>query len=398
MSPVSGETLRVRWPEGPVGRARYESLFLRAVDPAGGGAVWLRHTVQHRADDRPGDDHGAAWCVVWDAEGRPSAAKQTWNDPQPSGPDGAWIGVGDGGPRGEATVGEHGRLAGGGPAGGGRPGGGRPGGGRSTDRGPAAGREPTAADAAAGAAGSRLGPFGSRGRIAAPVPATWDLRFAGGDQNGLRHLPFARLYTAPLPKTKVTSPLTGLRVSGTVRVGEAELVLDEAPAVLGHNWGAEHAHRWLWLNGLGFPDRPDTWFDVAMARIAVGPAVLPWAGIGALQLDGRRIPLGLSARRGPGRVRVDVPGRLVAELPARDGHLTVELDAPTTTMVAWPYAQPGGGPLHHALNCSRANVRLTWRPRSGAPLVLESPVGGVLEQGVPASEDHPVAVLPFTDG
>lgn len=383
MSPVGGEGLRVRWPEGPVGRARYESLFLRAVDPAGGGAVWLRHTVQHRADDRPGDDHGAAWCVVWDADGRPHAAKQTWNDPRPGGPGGAWIGVGDGGPRDGETNGEDGRSAGGG----------EPGiGGSTGDEGP------TGTDATAGPAGSRLGPSGSRGRIAARVAAAWDLRFAGGDREGLRHLPFERLYTAPLPKTKVTSPLTGLRVSGTVRVGAAELVLDDAPAVLGHNWGAEHAHRWLWLNGLGFPDRPDTWFDVAMARIAVGPVVLPWAGIGALQLDGRRIPLGLSARRGPGRVRVDVPGRLVAELPARDGHLTVELDAPTDAMVAWPYAQPGGGPLHHALNCSRAHVRLTWRPRSGAPLVLESAVGGVLEQGVPASEQHPVAVLPFADG
>ncbi|WP_320668844.1 hypothetical protein [Patulibacter defluvii] len=339
--------LQVRWPDVAPPRAFYESLFLRAVDPATGEAVWLRHTVQHRPGDRPGAEQGSAWCVVWDADGTPEASKRTWPGPRPGGPEGPWITVG-GGP----------------------------------DAGPEEG-------------GSALGPEGARGAI---TDAAWDLRFGAADPVGLRHLPFERLYGAPLPKTKVTSPLVGLAVSGTVRVGERAIELRDAPAVLGHNWGSEHAHRWLWLNGLGFRDRPDAWFDAAVARIKVGPVVVPWAGVGALQLDGRRIPLALSARRGPGRVRAQSPGHLVLELPAADGSLLVELDCPPDRMVAWPYAQPGGGELHHALNCSRAAVRLTWSPRAGAPVVLESPVGGVLEQGVPEHDPHPVAVLPFADG
>jgi hypothetical protein len=348
-----GEVLRVRWPEVAVGRPFYESLFLRAVDPASGAAVWLRHTVQRGAGDRPGQERGSAWCVAWSADGTPRASKRTWTGPVAGGPDGAWITVGAG-----------------------------------------AATDPDG--------GSRLGPDGTRGSIAGVdgdgVPAAWELRFAGAEPRGLRHLPFERLYGAPLPKTKVTSPLTGLRVSGPVTVGDRAIELRDAPAVLGHNWGSEHAHRWLWLNGVGFPDRDGTWFDAAMARIKVGPVVVPWAGVGALQLDGRRIPLGLSARRGPGRVLADVPGHLVAELPASDGRLLVELDAPTEQMVAWPYAQPGGGELHHALNCSRAAIRLTWTPRGGQAVTLEAPFGGVLEQGVPESEPHPVAVLPFGDG
>ncbi len=56
--------------------------------------------------------------------------------------------------------------------------------------------------------------------------------------------------------------------------------------MVGHNWGAEHAERWIWMQGAGFEGRdPGDYFDMAVGRIKVGPDH-PWIG-NAMLLDGR---------------------------------------------------------------------------------------------------------------
>ncbi|MGE4426546.1 MAG: hypothetical protein AB7G37_08860 [Solirubrobacteraceae bacterium] len=422
---MTGSPVAVRWPTVPAGRPHYESLFLRAVDPVTGAAVWLRHTMQRTpgrgrgatttprglrdtttAAHRPGDatrdpDRGALWCTLWSADGRPHATKRSAGSlraPAHDGTGSAWISVGD--DPGDPGVASPAHDAGDASRGssvvrvgitGGTP-----------PSGASAG--PPAAAGERGMDGSSLGPDGTVGAISMSDErpgARWDLTFAGGGEP-LAHLPFPGLYGSPLPRTKPTSPRPEWRISGTVAVGGVTVTLDDAPGVLGHNWGSEHAHRWLWLHGTGFDAAPDTWIDVAMARVRVGSGraslTLPWAAVGALSLHGRRIPLGLSARRRPGRVRHWSPGRTVVELPAADGHVEVEHHTPPEQMVAWIYADAAGGEDHHALNGSRTAVRVTWVPRRGAPVTVEAPFGGVLEQGIPADEPHPVPVLPFADG
>ena len=40
--------------------------------------------------------------------------------------------------------------------------------------------------------------------------------------------------------------------------------------MIGHNWGAEHAERWVWIQGSGFEGRsPEDYFDMAVGRIKV---------------------------------------------------------------------------------------------------------------------------------
>ena len=60
---------------------RYESHYLRAVDPARPRGAWIRHTTHQR----PGEAAtGALWCTVWDAEaGPPYAVKQSLTAPPP---------------------------------------------------------------------------------------------------------------------------------------------------------------------------------------------------------------------------------------------------------------------------------------------------------------------------
>ena len=300
-------------------RGRYESHYLRAVDPARPRGAWIRHTTHQPPGGPPA---GALWCPVWDAEaGPPYAVKQ----PVPF-------------------------------------------------------------------AGSPPAPLHGRAR-ALQREAAWALEVAG-EEAPLRHLPREWMYRAPVPRTKPESPRPDAVFTGRLEAGERRTEVAGWRGMVGHNWGTEHAERWVWLHAVGFDEAPGAWLDVALGRIRVGGAVTPWVANGALAVDGERLRLG-----GLGRVRgtsVEArPGSLEAVLPGRGVQLHVAARAPLEQTVAFVYADPGGGE-HHSLNCSIAEVRLRV-VRPGRPdLELATAFGGAYELGV-RETDHGLPVQPFPD-
>ena len=68
--------------------------------------------------------------------------------------------------------------------------------------------------------------------------------------------------------------------------------------MIGHNWGTEHAERWVWLEGTGFADSPGTYFDAGAARVKSAPGPRPGSPSGMLVLDGEAHRLG-----GIGKIR-----------------------------------------------------------------------------------------------
>jgi hypothetical protein len=201
------------------------------------------------------------------------------------------------------------------------------------------------------------------------------------------------MYRAPVPRTKSTSPYPSMRVSGTVTVAGRTLSLDGWRGMLGHNWGAEHAHRWIWLRGASFAEDPDAWLDVVIGRIKVGPLVLPWIANGMLALDGRRHRVGGLGRRVMVREQRDGCDLV---LPGRDVSLTVRVTAPLAASACWEYADPSGG-RHQVRNCSIAGVEVEVRRRGDAAARLVTPHGGVYELGT-AEFDPAVTVQPYSDG
>ena len=95
---------------------------------------------------------------------------------------------------------------------------------------------------------SRLGPGLAEGRCG---PARWSLRFTS-EEPELRHFKQAWLYKSPLPRTKLTSPMPAASFDGTIELPGRTLQLDGWRGMVGHNWGAEHAARWIWLHGIDF--------------------------------------------------------------------------------------------------------------------------------------------------
>ena len=309
-----------RFPHVAPDKGHYESFYLRAVDPERPRGAWIRHTTHQRPGQAP---TGSVWCTYSDADhGAPYAVKETL--PAPRAAD--WIAIGD----------------------------------------------------------STFGPAGAHGHAEAQGrSAAWELAMRG-DAAPLRHLPRGWMYTAPLPRTKLESPLPSAIFDGTLTAGDrAPVNVEGWPGMAGHNWGAEHAATWIWLHGVAFADHPGAWLDLSVGRVRVGPVLTPWIANGAVQAVGERRRLGGPR---PARVTATPEGCRV-----ETGDVVVEARSPAGQTVAWPYADPGGGE-HHSLNCSIAAVTVRIGGRE-----LHTPHGGVYEHGV-APGAHGVELQPFPDG
>jgi len=306
----------------------YESYYLRAVDPASGRAVWLRHTFHCSGDGASAV--GSIWLTLFGDDGGVLATKQSTSDISPE-PPGGWVRVGD----------------------------------------------------------SVFGPDDIEGHCDG---ARWSLTWRARDRP-LRHLPTELLYRLPLPKTKPESPMPFVHVTGEVTIDGTTFVLDGWPGMVGHNWGTQHAERWIWLHGVGFAERDDAWLDLLVGRVRVGSKVLPWVAMGTLSLGGRRTRLGGLGRRPE---VIATPNDLALSVRGAAGsELTLRAQSPLDQIVVWRYADPDGSE-HHVANCSACSLELEFRGRRGYQLSLTTTYGGTYELGM-RETDHGLAVQPFSD-
>ena len=221
-----------RFPQVPDKAGHYESFYLKPNRPGGGLGAWIRHTVHKR----PG---GAATCALWfvlfDAEAAgPRATKRQFGAEALEAPAHTYIRID------EAVLAD-----------------GRATGSVSTDA----------------------------------LSASWDLSFTDGHEP-FHHLPREFLYRARLPKTKFLSPYPNTLFDGSLEVDGERIEVDGWRGMIGHNWGAEHAERWVWIHGSGFEGRPEERLlrHGGRAESRSARSTTPWVGNGMLSLDGVAAP------------------------------------------------------------------------------------------------------------
>lgn len=326
---------KARFPALDAGAGHYESFYVKACEPGGGRGIWIRHTVHKRPGAEP---TASIWFTFFDREAAgPRAAKATVAADELSVPEGGWIRV----------------------------------------------------------AGAEIGPGRAEGSIAAGgLAASWSLTFSGAAEP-CRYLPAEWLYEAPLPRTKFVAPVPDARFDGRLELDGETVELRGWPGMIGHNWGSEHAERWIWLEGTGFEDAPDTYFDAGAARVRLGPLASPWLPAGMLVLEGEPHRLG-----GPRAVRAarieERPTVCTFSLPGRDIVVRGRVSAPEKDFVGWVYADPKG-PEHHTLNCSVADLELTVERPALPPRRLILRGGAAYEIGM-RETDHGIPIQPFPDG
>lgn len=313
----------------------YESFYIKACRPGGGQGIWIRHTVHKRPGAEP---NASIWFVLFDREAEgPRATKVTVPAAELSVPTGSWIKVD----------------------------------------------------------GAEIGPGRAVGAVDTDaVKASWELTFSG-DAEPCKYLPSDRLYETRLPKTKFVAPFPDARFNGRLELDGETIELSDWPGMIGHNWGSEHAERWVWLEGTGFADSPDTYFDAGAARIKLGPWTTPWVPSGMLMLEGKPHRVG-----GFGQIRdasiEESAGECSFVLPGKDIVVRGRVSAPKKDFVGWIYADPKG-PEHNTINCSVADLELTIERLALPPLQLSLPAGAAYELGM-RETDHGIPVQPYPDG
>jgi hypothetical protein len=207
--------------------------------------------------------------------------------------------------------------------------------------------------------------------------ARWALRFRDGAPT-LRHLPELWMYTGRIPRTKLVSVTPSTLFDGTVTIGGEEVAVQGWPGMVGHNWGEEHASRWIWLHGVGFDGAgPDTWLDLAVGRVRIGPVTTPWVANGALSIGGRRTRLG--GLRRTVTVSESETGCDV-RVPSAEGPVTISASAPATAFVPWNYPGPRGAD-RQVVHCSVADLSVRVERADGEPVELTAPGRGAYEFG-----------------
>ena len=327
---------KARFPEVSEKRGHYESFYLKLSKPGGGEAAWIRHTVHKRPGEEP---TCALWFTLFDADAAgPRATKAQFGSDRLEVPDGAYIKVGD------AELGD----------------------------GWAAGHIETSA-----------------------LSANWDLSFRD-EHEPFHHLPREFLYEARLPKTKFLSPYPDAVFDGTLTVGGEAIELSGWRGMIGHNWGAEHAERWVWIQGAAFEGRsPEDYFDMAVGRIKVAGMTTPWVGNAMLMLDGKEHRLG-GFDHIPSTEVDEEPTRCEFRLKGRRVKVEGSVTAPAKDFVAWIYADPVG-PEHNTLNCSISDLVLDVY-LDGAPAERLSVPGAAAYEFGTRDSDHGIPLQPYPDG
>lgn len=276
-----------------------ESYFLKANDPDGHRALWIKATV-FASRARPSRALAEAWAVVFDRNDGHVAFKQSlpYSEAEFS-HEGLGIRIGD--------------LL-------------------------------------------RLEPGRARGAIEhAGRSVQFDLA-TSGDSPPIVPYPVSRMYRTPFPRLKLVSPQPDLSFDGIVKVDGRELRIDGWRGMQGHNWGSAHAEFYAWghCNVWDQPDGPV--LEVMSARLRLGPVHSPMFTLICLRHEG--VSYELNSPGGWLRNRGAVDGRRW-HLHGHRGGVRVEADVSghAQDFVGLYYPNPDGR-MTYCLNTELATARV----------------------------------------
>lgn len=317
----------------PAARAGHvESWFIRANHPHARRAVWLK-TTRLAEPGQPG--RAATWCVFFDdtpgTAGR--SGVRAWHEVAPGSDAGASDPSAPGG-SGEVRFQE--------------------------------------------ASGSWTGALeGAAGRV------SWDLaweRLPGPLGDPLVPYPPV-LAHAPVPRSRLVTPLPAARFQGVLNVDGVPFLIHEWWGMNGHNWGVEHPASYAWGQCLfpGEGGEPDALVEGFSGRIRLGRRLSPVLSALVVRAGDRTWRFDHLVDLWRQRARVDPEG-LAWDLTmrARDATATLHAVARPDEVAALAYRNPGGA-VSTCLNSKLARVSLRLAPARGAPLCWESAHGGALE-------------------
>lgn len=215
-----------------------------------------------------------------------------------------------------------------------------------------------------------LGPHALQGAVEGEGHTlAWELTYEG-DAAPLLLLPL-NFYKGPFPAAKSLVSLPLACFNGYLAVnGERVEVMDWVGSQ-NHNWGTRHTDLYAWGQVAGFDTHPDSFLEVATARLRLGPLWTPPMTPLVLRHLGKEYALNglVQTLRACGKFSY-----FTWEFASANAEVEIkgEISAPSYAFVGLNYYNPPGG-NKHCLNSKIARCTLQLRyKRTGTSEILEA--------------------------
>jgi len=228
-----------------------------------------------------------------------------------------------------------------------------------------------------------LQPGRTSGRIARRNDAiSWNLALEG-ETRAFVPYPLQAMYRGEFPKSKTLTPYPDLRLSGETIVNGERWDVSRWPGMQGHNWGSGHTDHYAWCHVNSWDSEAELIVEAMSGRVRVGPVTTPVMTVVCARFRGVDY-----VWNGPIEM-----ARAYGDIGLRRYNFTAEghrarieglFEVDTDDMVGLYYPNPDG-PMTYCLNSklARAHVRLEVRGRP--PVALQSRAAA-LEIGTRDSE------------
>ncbi len=197
----------------------------------------------------------------------------------------------------------------------------------------------------------------------------WDLSYGQGS-GPLLLLP-AALYRTTLPAAKSLVGMPLARYSGSMEVNGEEVELSDWVGSQNHNWGSRHTDLYAWGQVAGFDTHPESFLEVATARLKVGSLWTPPITPLVLRHRGREHALNGLLRSVTAKGRF---GYFFWNFASENRDVAVQgtIVAPRSAFVGLNYYNPPGG-AKHCLNTKLAVCSMRLEDKAdGTSEVLET--------------------------
>ncbi|HRI69426.1 MAG TPA: hypothetical protein PK156_34580 [Polyangium sp.] len=213
----------------------------------------------------------------------------------------------------------------------------------------------------------------------------WNLNLEG-EARALVPYPYEAMYSGGFPKSKTLTPYPDLRLSGDILVNGERWDISGWPGMQGHNWGRGHADLYAWCHVNSWESEAELIVEAISGRVRVGPVLTPVLTVVCARFRGVDYlwngPIEMARAHGDIGLR-RYSFTVEAQRARMEGLFEVDAD----DMVGLYYPNPDG-PMTYCLNSklARAHVRLEIR---GRPPVSVNSRAAALEIGT-RDADHGV--------
>ena len=196
---------------------------------------------------------------------------------------------------------------------------------------------------------------------------SWDLRY-NGDERPLFLFP-PKLYDRKLPKAKALVGLPMAVFNGKLAINDREISIQDWVGSQNHNWGSKHTDDYAWGQIAGFDNNPQSFFEIATARLRIGPFWTPYMTLMVLRHGGKEYTLNSF------RQSLKANGSFEYfhwKFSSEDKTIAIDgsISASRENFVGLNYYNPPGG-NKHCLNTKIASCRLSVKfkkERNGNPI------------------------------